>query len=146
MLTLCKHLAQHCKNFSFGIFKYTTDEVDLSKSEDAKVANNVSIPYGGYNVGYTYDVNTKSGSGFNERKPNGTIHFVEATTAKAGDVATITVKADGVDSKKVEVAKDRIKDINPDAEVEIIAELFTQESRAFFDESVDYVVDCIYFF
>ncbi|QWB96168.1 glutamine--tRNA ligase/YqeY domain fusion protein [Mycoplasmatota bacterium] len=30
----------------------------------------------------TYDVETKSGSGFNERKPNGTIHFVEATTAK----------------------------------------------------------------
>lgn len=31
----------------------------------------------------TYDVNTKSGSGFNERKPDGTIHFVEATTAQA---------------------------------------------------------------
>lgn len=30
----------------------------------------------------TYDVNTKSGSGFEERKPNGTIHFVEETTAK----------------------------------------------------------------
>ena len=30
----------------------------------------------------TYDAATKSGSGFNERKPNGTIHFVEATTAK----------------------------------------------------------------
>ncbi|MGD9605772.1 MAG: glutamine--tRNA ligase/YqeY domain fusion protein [Bacilli bacterium] len=29
----------------------------------------------------TYDVATKSNSGFNERKPNGTIHFVEATTA-----------------------------------------------------------------
>ena len=29
----------------------------------------------------TYDKATKSGSGFNERKPNGTIHFVEATTA-----------------------------------------------------------------
>ncbi len=29
----------------------------------------------------TYDVNTKSGSGFDERKPNGNIHFVEATTA-----------------------------------------------------------------
>ena len=29
----------------------------------------------------TYDVATKSGSGFNERKPNGTIQFVEATTA-----------------------------------------------------------------
>jgi len=29
----------------------------------------------------TYDKETKSGSGFNERKPNGTIHFVEATHA-----------------------------------------------------------------
>ncbi|MBN2540636.1 MAG: glutamine--tRNA ligase/YqeY domain fusion protein [Bacilli bacterium] len=30
----------------------------------------------------TYDPKTKSGSGFDERKPNGTIHFVEATTSK----------------------------------------------------------------
>ena len=30
----------------------------------------------------TYDKDTKSGSGFNERKPNGNIHFVEATTSK----------------------------------------------------------------
>lgn len=29
----------------------------------------------------TYDAKTKSGTNFNERKPNGTIHFVEATTA-----------------------------------------------------------------
>lgn len=29
----------------------------------------------------TYDVETKSGSGFEGRKPNGTIHFVEASTA-----------------------------------------------------------------
>ena len=29
----------------------------------------------------TYDPATKSGSGFNERKPNGTIHWVDATTA-----------------------------------------------------------------
>lgn len=29
----------------------------------------------------TYDVATKSGSGFNQRKPDGTIHFVEAKTA-----------------------------------------------------------------
>ena len=29
----------------------------------------------------TYDPETKSGSGFKGRKPNGTIHFVEATTA-----------------------------------------------------------------
>jgi glutaminyl-tRNA synthetase len=30
----------------------------------------------------TYDPKTKSGSGFDERKPNGNIHYVEATTAK----------------------------------------------------------------
>lgn len=30
----------------------------------------------------TYDEATRSGSGFNERKPNGTIQFVEATTCK----------------------------------------------------------------
>ncbi len=29
----------------------------------------------------TYDIETKSGSGFNARKPNGNIHFVEASTA-----------------------------------------------------------------
>ncbi len=29
----------------------------------------------------TYDPETKSGSGFDARKPNGTIHYVEATTA-----------------------------------------------------------------
>ncbi len=32
----------------------------------------------------TYDPQTKSGSGFNERKPNGTIHFVEKSTAQKG--------------------------------------------------------------
>lgn len=31
----------------------------------------------------TYDPLTKSGTGFNERKPNGTIQFVEATTARS---------------------------------------------------------------
>ena len=31
----------------------------------------------------TYDPETKSGSGFEGRKPDGTIHYVEATTAKA---------------------------------------------------------------
>lgn len=33
----------------------------------------------------SYDKETKSGSGFNERKPNGTIHYVEATTAIKAD-------------------------------------------------------------
>lgn len=34
----------------------------------------------------TYDELTKSGSGFDERKPNGNIHFVEASTALEADI------------------------------------------------------------
>lgn len=34
----------------------------------------------------TYDPQTKSGSGFNERKPNGNIHFVDAKTAKEAEI------------------------------------------------------------
>lgn len=33
----------------------------------------------------TYDPITKSGTGFNERKPNGTIHYVEATNARKAE-------------------------------------------------------------
>lgn len=44
----------------------------------------------------TYDKATKSGSGFNERKPNGTIHFVEATHARRAIINTFDplIKAD----------------------------------------------------
>ncbi len=34
----------------------------------------------------TYDPETKSGSGFNDRKPNGNIHFVDAKTAKPAEI------------------------------------------------------------
>lgn len=45
--------------------------------------------------------------------------------------------------KKVEVARRRIFEINPDAKVEMIQEFFTPESKDIFDSSVSYVVDCI---
>ena len=44
---------------------------------------------------------------------------------------------------KVEVAKERILEINPKAEIEIFQEFFMPESKEYFDETVDYVVDCI---
>ena len=44
---------------------------------------------------------------------------------------------------KVEVAKERILEINPDANIEIFKEFFMPDSKDFFDESVDYIVDCI---
>ena len=48
-----------------------------------------------------------------------------------------------VGMNKVEVAKNRILEINPEAEVEIYKEFFMPESKELFDNSVDYIVDAI---
>ena len=44
---------------------------------------------------------------------------------------------------KVEVAKERILEINPDAQVEIYKEFFMPESKEILDENIDYIVDAI---
>lgn len=44
---------------------------------------------------------------------------------------------------KVEVAKERILEINPNANVEIYKEFFMPDSKDFFNNTVDYIVDCI---
>ena len=44
---------------------------------------------------------------------------------------------------KVEVAKKRILDINPNAKIEIYKEFFLPESKEFFDSKTDYIIDCI---
>lgn len=44
---------------------------------------------------------------------------------------------------KVEVSKERIIDINPNANVETIQEFFMPESPEFFDNSFDYIVDAV---
>ena len=44
---------------------------------------------------------------------------------------------------KVEVAKERILEINPNANVEIIQEFFMPDSKEILDETIDYVVDAI---
>ena len=44
---------------------------------------------------------------------------------------------------KVEVAKGRILDINPNAKVEVRQEFFMPESDDFFDNSIDYIVDAV---
>ena len=48
-----------------------------------------------------------------------------------------------IGKSKVEVAKERILEINPDANVEIYQEFFMPVSRDVFDETVSYVVDCV---
>lgn len=44
---------------------------------------------------------------------------------------------------KVDVAKERILQINPNAKVETIKEFFMPTSPEIFDDAVDYIVDCI---
>ena len=58
----------------------------------------------------TYDKSTKSGSGFNERKPNGNIHFVEATTAKKSRFNLFEPLMIDSDSKR-----DMIERLNPNS-------------------------------
>lgn len=48
-----------------------------------------------------------------------------------------------IDMPKVEVAKQRILEINPNAEVEIYQEMFMPETKGIVDESIDYIVDCV---
>ncbi len=48
-----------------------------------------------------------------------------------------------VGKSKVEVCKQRILEINPNAEVEIYEEFFMPESEGILDETVDYIVDAI---
>lgn len=48
-----------------------------------------------------------------------------------------------VGKSKVEVAKTRILDINPDANVEIYKEFFMPETKGILDESIGYIVDSI---
>lgn len=44
---------------------------------------------------------------------------------------------------KVEVAKQRILEINPNAKVETYQELFMPETQGILSESIDYIIDCI---
>lgn len=44
---------------------------------------------------------------------------------------------------KVEVARDRILEINPEAKVEIYQEFFMPETKGILDETIDYIVDSI---
>lgn len=48
-----------------------------------------------------------------------------------------------MDMPKVKVAKQRILEINPNANVEVYEELFMPETQGIFDESIDYIVDCV---
>lgn len=48
-----------------------------------------------------------------------------------------------VGKAKVEVGKDRILEINPDAKVEIYQEFFMPETEGILNESIDYIVDAV---
>lgn len=85
--------------------------------------------------------------------------FVVEALARAGVGNFILVDKDTIDltnlnrqiiattktigKPKVEVAKDRILDINPNAKVEIFQEFFMPDSKGILDEKVDYIIDAV---
>lgn len=85
--------------------------------------------------------------------------YVMEGLARAGVGSFILVDKDEVDESninrqiiathktigmpKVEVAKQRILEINPTANIDIRKIFFTPESEDFFDEKIDYIVDCV---
>lgn len=50
---------------------------------------------------------------------------------------------DTIGKAKVEVAKDRILSINPNANVEVLKEFFLPESKEILDKSISYIVDAV---
>ena len=48
-----------------------------------------------------------------------------------------------IDMPKVEVAKQRILEINPNANVEIYQELFMPETQGIINNTIDYIIDCV---
>ena len=48
-----------------------------------------------------------------------------------------------IGKSKVEIAKERIIDINPNAEITIKQEFFMPDSEDFFDDTINYVIDAI---
>lgn len=85
--------------------------------------------------------------------------FVVEGLARAGIGSFVLVDKDVVDNTnlnrqliathktigmpKVEIAKERILDINPDVNVEIHQEFFMPETKGIIDDSIDYIVDCV---
>ncbi len=68
---------KHYKRLALGL-EVRLYHAYFVKAESVEYDENGNIAL----VHCTYDKLTKSGSGFNERKPNGTIQFVESTTAR----------------------------------------------------------------
>ena len=55
----------------------------------------------------------------------------------------IIATTETVGKDKVEVAKTRILEINPDANVEIYKDFFMPETKGILDETIDYIIDAV---
>ncbi len=76
----------------------------------------------------------------------GVVHFVlvdndEVDITNLNRQIIATQKTVG--KPKVQIAKDRILEINPKAKVEVFQEFFMSETKGILDKNVDYIVDCV---
>lgn len=119
------------------INQFSRTELLIGKENVKKLANSKVVIFGIGGVGsFVMEGLVRAGIG------NFTLidhDKVEVTNLNRQIIAT--TKTIGKD--KVEVAKERILEINPNAKVEVFKEFFTSSSKEYFDDSASYVVDCI---
>ncbi|BCN32340.1 glutamine--tRNA ligase/YqeY domain fusion protein [Anaeromicropila herbilytica] len=101
------------------------NEVRLMHAYFVKCENYITDDQGNVlEVHCTYDKATKSGSGFNERKVKGTIHWVEATTATKAEVR---LYENIVDEEKGVYNEDGSLNLNPNS-LNILKECYLEPS------------------
>ena len=107
-------------------------EENIKKLNDAKIA---AFGIGGVGS-YTVEALARAGIGSFILVDNDKV-------SKSNINRQIIATNSTVGKYKVEIARDRILDINPDAKVEIYKEFFTPESKDLFDEKTSYIVDAV---
>jgi len=127
---------KHYKRLALGL-EVRLYNAYFIKANDVKYDENGNIE----EVYCTYDPETLSGTGFNERKPNGTIGFVEATTAKR---ATFNLFEPLILDDKVD-AENFLERLNPNSWIQMQGfvenQEFKVEDRYQFIRDGYYIVD-----
>ncbi len=74
----------------------------------------------------------------------GNFILVDHDTVSASNInRQIIATTKTIGKYKVDVAKERILEINPDVKVEIHKEFFMPDSNEILDKTIDYVIDCV---
>lgn len=119
------------------INQFSREELLIGKEAVEKLNNSKVAVFGIGGVGsYVVEGLARAGIG----------HFIlvdHDTVSLTNINRQIIATTNTLNRPKVEVAKDRILEINPNAKVEMYQEFFLPETQGILDSSIDYIVDAI---